>query len=402
MGADHGSQAEHRNVEGAMMAKLKVTTILGTRPEIIRLSRVMARLDSHVDHRIVHTGQNWDYELNEVFFSDLGVRKPDNFLGVDTSSLGTVLGGILIETEKELKAHRPDALLVLGDTNSAISAIMARRLKIPIYHMEAGNRSYDRNVPEETNRKLVDHISDFNLVYTEHARRHLLSEGVAHRRIYLTGSPMREVLDHYRPMIEASDILSRLSLEPGRYFIVSLHREENVDSKERLGQLVAALNSLAERYDYPVILSTHPRTRNRLETLGSGELDKRIRDLKPFGFHDYNHLQMNAFCAISDSGTIAEESSILDFPAITPRDAIERPEAMDTGNIVVTGLDAGAIGEAVELVTSIHAERRAAGERCPVPADYAITNTSERVAKLIAGTARLSNGWDGIRMHDHI
>jgi UDP-N-acetylglucosamine 2-epimerase (non-hydrolysing) len=385
-----------------MMAKLKVTTILGTRPEIIRLSRVMARLDSHVDHRIVHTGQNWDYELNEVFFSDLGVRKPDNFLGVDTSSLGTVLGGILIETEKELKAHRPDALLVLGDTNSAISAIMARRLKIPIYHMEAGNRSYDRNVPEETNRKLVDHISDFNLVYTEHARRHLLSEGVAHRRIYLTGSPMREVLDHYRPMIEASDILSRLSLEPGRYFIVSLHREENVDSKERLGQLVAALNSLAERYDYPVILSTHPRTRNRLETLGSGELDKRIRDLKPFGFHDYNHLQMNAFCAISDSGTIAEESSILDFPAITPRDAIERPEAMDTGNIVVTGLDAGAIGEAVELVTSIHAERRAAGERRPVPADYAITNTSERVAKLIAGTARLSNGWDGIRMHDHI
>jgi UDP-N-acetylglucosamine 2-epimerase (non-hydrolysing) len=384
------------------MTKLKVTTILGTRPEIIRLSRVMARLDSHVDHRIVHTGQNWDYELNEVFFSDLGVRKPDNFLGVDTSSLGTVLGGILIETEKELKAHRPDALLVLGDTNSAISAIMARRLKIPIYHMEAGNRSYDRNVPEETNRKLVDHISDFNLVYTEHARRHLLSEGVAHRRIYLTGSPMREVLEHYRPRIEASDILARLSLEPGRYFIVSLHREENVDSKERLGQLVTALNSLAERYDYPVILSTHPRTRNRLEALDSGALDKRVRDLKPFGFHDYNHLQMNAFCAISDSGTIAEESSILDFPAITPRDAIERPEAMDTGNIVVTGLDAGAIGEAIELVTSIHAERRAAGERCPVPTDYAIANTSERVLKLIAGTARLSNGWDGIRMHDHI
>ena len=369
------------------MTKLKVTTILGTRPEIIRLSRVMARLDSHVDHRIVHTGQNWDYELNEVFFSDLGVRKPDNFLGVDTSSLGTVLGGILIETEKELKAHRPDALLVLGDTNSAISAIMARRLKIPIYHMEAGNRSYDRNVPEETNRKLVDHISDFNLVYPEHARRHLLSEGVHHRRIYLTGSPMREVLDHYRPMIEASDVLSRLSLEPGRYFIVSLHREENVDSKERLGQLVAALNTLAERYDYPVILSTHPRTRNRLEALDRRALDKRVRDLKPFGFHDYNHLQMNAFCAISDSGT---------------RDAIERPEAMDTGNIVVTGLDTDTITGAVELVTSIHAERRAAGERCPIPADYSITNTSERVIKLIAGTARLSNGWDGIRMHDHV
>jgi UDP-N-acetylglucosamine 2-epimerase (non-hydrolysing) len=379
------------------MTKLKVTTILGTRPEIIRLSRVMARLDSHVDHRIVHTGQNWDYELNEVFFSDLGVRKPDNFLGVDTSSLGTVLGGILIETEKELKAHRPDALLVLGDTNSAISAIMARRLKIPIYHMEAGNRSYDRNVPEETNRKLVDHISDFNLVYTEHARRHLLSEGVAHRRIYLTGSPMREVLEHYRPRIEASDILARLSLEPGRYFIVSLHREENVDSKERLGQLVTALNSLAERYDYPVILSTHPRTRNRLEALDSEALDERVRDLKPFGFHDYNHLQMNAFCAISDSGTIAEESSILDFPAITPRDAIERPEAMDTGNIVVTGLDAGAIGEAIEAVTALHSERRQSGDPGTIPADYEIRNTSERVVKLIIGTARLSNSWDGIR-----
>jgi UDP-N-acetylglucosamine 2-epimerase (non-hydrolysing) len=384
------------------MTKLKVTTILGTRPEIIRLSRVMARLDAHTDHRIVHTGQNWDYELNEVFFADLGVRKPDNFLGVDTSSLGTVLGGILIETEKELKANRPDALLVLGDTNSAISAIMARRLKIPIYHMEAGNRSFDRNVPEETNRKLVDHISDFNLVYTEHARRHLLSEGVAHRRIYLTGSPMGEVLQHYRPAIEASDVLSRLGLEKGRYFVVSLHREENVDSKDRLGQLVHALNTLAERYDYPVIVSTHPRTRNRLDALDGAALDKRVRDLKPFGFHDYNNLQMNAFCAISDSGTIAEESSILDFPAVTPRDAIERPEAMDTGNIVVTGLDAGTIGEAVELVTAIHAARRAAGERCPVPADYCIANTSERVVKLIVGTARLSNGWDGIRMHEYI
>tara|TARA_B100000678_G_scaffold291542_1_gene309098 strand:+ start:2688 stop:3857 length:1170 start_codon:yes stop_codon:yes gene_type:complete len=385
-----------------VMPKLKVTTILGTRPEIIRLSRVMARLDAHADHRIVHTGQNWDYELNEVFFSDLGVRKPDNFLGVDTSSLGTVLGGILIETEKELMAHRPDALLVLGDTNSAISAIMARRLKIPIYHMEAGNRSYDRNVPEETNRKLVDHISDFNLVYTEHARRHLLSEGVAHRRIYLTGSPMREVLDHYRPMIEESDVLSRLSLERERYFIVSLHREENVDSKERLGQLVTALNELAERYDFPVILSTHPRTRNRLEALGDGALDRRVRDLKPFGFHDYNHLQMNAFCAISDSGTIAEESSMLDFPAITPRDAIERPEAMDIGSIVVTGLDSSTFAEAIELVTAIHGERRATGDRCPAPDDYTVTNTSERVVKLIVGTARLSNRWDGIRMHDHI
>ncbi|UIP07379.1 UDP-N-acetylglucosamine 2-epimerase (non-hydrolyzing) [Erythrobacter sp. SDW2] len=383
------------------MTKLKVTTVLGTRPEIIRLSRVMARLDEHTEHRIVHTGQNWDYELNEVFFSDLGVRKPDNFLGVDTSSLGAVLGGILIETEKELKEHRPDALLVLGDTNSAIAAIMARRMKIPVYHMEAGNRSFDRNVPEETNRRLVDHISDFNLVYTEHARRHLLSEGMQHRRVYLTGSPMREVLETYRSQIEASAILGQLGLEKAKYFIVSLHREENVDSKPRLAQLVEALNGLAARYDVPVIVSTHPRTRKRLDAMDV-KFDSRVRDLKPFGFHDYNHLQMNAFCAISDSGTIAEESSILDFPAITPRDAIERPEAMDTGNIVVTGLDAGTIGEAVELVTKIHAAREAAGEHCPIPEDYAITNTSERVVKLILGTARLSNGWDGIRMHDYI
>ena len=384
------------------MSKLRVTTILGTRPEIIRLSRVMAALDEHCDHRIVHTGQNWDYELNEVFFSDLDVRKPDNFLGVDTSSLGAVLGGILIETEKELRANRPEALLVLGDTNSAIAAIMARRMKIPIYHMEAGNRSFDRNVPEETNRRLVDHISDFNLVYTEHARRHLLSEGMAHRRVYLTGSPMREVLDHYRAQIENSDILGRLGLKAGNYFIVSLHREENVDSKERLGQLVDALNKLADRYDLPVIVSTHPRTRKRLEVLDGVALDHRVRDLKPFGFHDYNHLQMNAFCAISDSGTIAEESSILDFPAITPRDAIERPEALDTGNIVVTGLRSDTIAEAVELVTGIHAAHRARGEQCSVPDDYAIRNTSERVVKLIVGTARLSNGWDGIRMHDYV
>jgi UDP-N-acetylglucosamine 2-epimerase (non-hydrolysing) len=383
------------------MDRLKITTVLGTRPEIIRLSRVMAMLDDHVEHRIVHTGQNWDYELNEVFFSDLKVRRPDNFMGVDTSSLGTVLGGILIEAEKEFRAHRPDALLVLGDTNSAIAAIMARRMKIPIYHMEAGNRSFDRNVPEETNRRLVDHISDFNLVYTEHARRHLLSEGIGHRRIYLTGSPMREVLDHYRGAIEASDVIERLGLRQGKYFIVSLHREENVDSKERLAELVLALNALARTYDLPIILSTHPRTRKRLDAIEGLELDSRVRDLKPFGFHDYNHLQMHAFCAISDSGTIAEESAILDFPAITPRDAIERPEAMDTGNVIVTGLDPRAIAEAVELATSLHAARRARGEQPVTPADYQVTNTSERVVKLVVGTARLSNGWDGIRMHDY-
>lgn len=384
------------------MSKLKVTTVLGTRPEIIRLSRVIARLDQFADHRIVHTGQNWDYELNEVFFSDLGLRKPDAFLGVDTTSLGTVLGGILIEVEKEFKANRPDALLVLGDTNSAIAAIMARRMKIPIYHMEAGNRSFDQNVPEETNRRLVDHISDFNLVYTEHARRHLLSEGLPHRRIYLTGSPMREVLEHYRPQIEASDVLSRLDLRPGGYFIVSLHREENVDSKGRLGALVTALNRIAGRFDMPVIVSTHPRTRKRFDALEDMVLDPRVQYLKPFGFHDYNHLQRHARCAISDSGTIAEESSILDFPAITPRDAIERPEAMDTGNIIVTGIDPDAILDGIDASVAMRDERRAADAPLVVPADYSVANTSERVVKLILGTARLSNGWDGVRINDYI
>jgi UDP-N-acetylglucosamine 2-epimerase len=384
------------------MKKLKITTILGTRPEIIRLSRVMSILDDHVDHRIVHTGQNWDYELNEVFFKDLGVREPDAFLGVDTSSLGSVLGGIIIETEKELRSNRPDAVLILGDTNSAIAALMARRLKIPIYHMEAGNRSFDRNVPEETNRRLIDHISDFNLVYTEHARRHLLSEGIQHRRIYLTGSPMREVLEFYRNKIEASEILADLSLEAKKYFIVSIHREENVDSKDRLISLVGTLNSIANIYDFPIIVSTHPRTKKRLEALDDTKLDERIQFLKPFGFHDYNKLQLESFCAISDSGTIAEESSILDFPAVTPRDAIERPEAMDTGNIICTGLNPDTILSSIGLVTDLEAKREKTNTLGVIPEDYQILNTSERVAKLIIGTARLSNNWDGIRMHDYI
>jgi len=383
------------------MSKLKVMTILGTRPEIIRLSRVMARLDAFTDHRIVHTGQNWDYELNEVFFEDLGVRQPDHFLGTGGGSLGETLGKILIESEKVIRAEKPDAVLVLGDTNSAISAIMARRLKVPVYHMEAGNRSFDRNVPEETNRKLVDHISDFNLVYTEHARRHLLSEGIQHRRIYLTGSPMREVLEHYRDRIEASDVLSRLGLVPQGYFIASLHREENVDNGDRLRSLRDTLNTLASNYDMPVVVSTHPRTRKRLEALGeAGSFDPRVQYMVPFGFHDYNSLQMNSFCAISDSGTIAEESSILGFPAITPRDAIERPEGLDVGCIMVTGLNRDTIREGVAAVTRLHAERVAAGRPHPLPADYAINNTSERVLSLILGTARLSNGWDGIRMND--
>lgn len=375
-------------------------TIVGTRPEIIRLSRVMARLDGLCEHRIVHTGQNYDYELNEVFFEDLGVRRPDHFLGTGGGTLGETLGRILTESERIIAAERPDAVLILGDTNSSLSAIMARRMKVPIYHMEAGNRSFDRNVPEETNRRMVDHISDFNLVYTEHARRHLLSEGIAHRRIYLTGSPMREVLEHYRDRVEASDMLERLALKPRGYFIVSLHREENVDSAARLSALVETLSVLAARHDMPVIVSTHPRTRKRLETLGGGALDARVQFMKPFGFHDYNRLQMSAFCAVSDSGTIAEEAAILGFPAVTPRDAIERPEGLDAGCIVMTGLDRDTILAGVDYATRLFAEREAAGQPHPVPDDYCIANTSERVVGLILGTAKLSNAWDGIRVND--
>ncbi|WP_291133847.1 non-hydrolyzing UDP-N-acetylglucosamine 2-epimerase [Erythrobacter sp.] len=375
-------------------------TILGTRPEIIRLSRVMARLDDYVDHVIVHTGQNWDFELNEVFFEDLDVRKPDHFLGTGGGTLGETLGKILSESERVISAEQPDAVLVLGDTNSAMSAIMARRMKIPVYHMEAGNRSYDRNVPEETNRKLVDHISDFNLVYTEHARRHLLTEGVQHRRIYLTGSPMREVLNHYRGRIAASDVLDRHKLKANQYFIVSLHREENVDNAGRLRALLDTLNALAEQYDMPVIVSTHPRTRKRLEALDGAEFDTRVQFMKPFGFHDYNALQMHCFCAISDSGTIAEESSILGFPAITPRDAIERPEGLDAGCIIMTGLHRDTILDGVNAVTRMFSERQVDGLPHPIPLDYTINNTSERVVSLIIGTARLSNAWDGIRQND--
>lgn len=378
------------------MSKLRVMTILGTRPEIIRLSRVMKALDEHCDHIVVHTGQNWDYELNEVFFKDLGLRKPDYFLGVGGGSLGATLGGILSETEKVLIEKTPDAVLILGDTNSAISAIIARRLKIPVYHMEAGNRSFDRNVPEETNRKIVDHIADFNLVYTEHARRHLISEGLPHRRIYLTGSPMREVLLHYQKRIEASVVLQEEGLSKNKYFVVSLHREENVDSPQRLFGLVEALNELAQQYGFPIVVSTHPRTRKRLNAL-PGQRHELIRLAKPFGFHDYNHLQMNSYCAISDSGTIAEEASILNFAAITPRDAIERPEALDEGSIVMTGVETRAVLDGVKTATKLFGERMAVSRQVPLPNDYAITNTSERVVSLILGTARLSNGWDGIR-----
>lgn len=381
------------------MSALRVMTILGTRPEIIRLSRVMARLDEACVHVIVHTGQNYDYELNEVFFSDLGVRKPDRFLGTGGGSLGETLGKILSQTEEVLKEFQPDAVLILGDTNSAIAAIIARRMKIPVYHMEAGNRSFDRNVPEETNRKIVDHISDFNLVYTEHARRHLIAEGLPQRRIYHTGSPMREVLDFYRDRIEASNILNELELKPQGYVVASLHREENVDNRDRLRSIINGLSEVASQHDCPVVISTHPRTRKRLAGLGD-TWDDSLRFLTPFGFHDYNKLQLNALCAISDSGTIAEEASILGFPAVTPRDAIERPEALDVGCILMTGVEKQSLVAGVASAIRMAADRRQSGAPMPVPADYCVDNTAERVVSLILGTARLSNSWDGIRRND--
>lgn len=370
---------------------MKVMTILGTRPEIIRLSRVMAALEQVVDHKLVHTGQNYDYELNDVFFDELGVRKPDHFLNVDTSSLGKSLGEILIKTEAVLLEEKPDAVLVLGDTNSAIATLMAKRMKTPTYHMEAGNRSFDANVPEEINRKMVDHLADFNLVYTEHARRHLLSEGLPHRFVYLTGSPMREVLEHCLPRIQQSTVLEKLGLDEGQFFIVSVHREENVDSREHLEQVVASLKALNEAFGFPVVVSTHPRTRNRLEKLGLAEAGEGIRFLKPFGFFDYNQLQMKAFCAISDSGTISEESAILDFPAVTLRRSIERPEALDTGTIALTGLDSDSLIEGVRIATAGRAVF--SGAERETPEAYKVRNTSERVVRLITGTARLKNHW---------
>ncbi len=378
------------------MGKLKVMTILGTRPEIIRLSCVMALLDRYVEHKIVHTGQNSDYELNEIFFQELNIRRPDYFLEVNTDSLGTVLGNTLISIEKVLVRERPDAVLILGDTNSSIAGIMAKRMKIPVYHMEAGNRCFDFNVPEEVNRRIMDHISDFNLVYTEHARRHLLSEGLHHRRIYLTGSPMKEVLLTHMKGIQSSDILKKLGLKREGYFVASLHREENVDKRDNLRLLLSVLEQTSKDYHMPVIVSTHPRTRKRLEALSADKPDRNIRFLKPFGFYDYNHLQMHSFCTISDSGTISEESSILSFPAITVRNAMERPEALDSGNILLTGLNPDIIRQAIDVVTKEKDSQR----RHPIPAEYEIENVSLRVLKLILGTAKLSHVWDNITVND--
>ena len=374
------------------MKKLKVATIVGTRPEIIRLSSTIKLLDKHLDQIFIHTGQNYDYELNEIFFDDLGLRKPDYFLNVDTSSVGKVYGETISKSEEVLAKEKPDAVLLLGDTNSSIAGIIAKRMRIPIFHMEAGNRSFDMNVPEEINRRIIDHVADFNLVYTEHARRHLLSEGLSHRRIYLTGSPMYEVLMDNMAKIKQSNILTQLKLEKGKYFIVSTHREENVDNPVHLQLILDVLNGLAKKYKVPVIVSTHPRTKKRLDMLSNKEVDSRIQFLKPFGFFDYVNLQMNSLCAISDSGTISEESAILSFPAISIRQSMERPEAQDAGTIVLTGFDLQVVMDSIELVIAEHKEN----EYRQIPFEYKIENTSWRVLKLIIGNARLSNKWWGI------
>ena len=376
------------------MSRLKVMTFIGTRPEIIRLSRTMARLDEHLDQIIVHTGQNYDYELNEIFFKDLELRKPDYFLGVDTSSLEASVGDIIRKSGEVLRKVNPDAVLVLGDTNSCLAAYMAKRLHIPVFHMEAGNRCFDFNVPEEINRRIIDHIADFNLVYTEHARRHLISEGLPHRRIFLTGSPMKEVLLHYMPKIIESEVLGSLSLEKGKYFIVSTHREENVDNKDNLEKILFILNRLAEDYKLPVIVSTHPRTRKRLEMITAMKMNPLINFMKPFGFIDYIYLQMNALCAISDSGTISEESSMLNFPAISLRQSMERPEAQDAGTIILTGFEPDAVLNSIRIV--INEFRDGIGYK-QIAEDYTIENTSWRVLKLISGNTRLSNLWNGIK-----
>ena len=369
-------------------------TFIGTRPEIIRLSRTMTKLDEFVNQIIVHTGQNYDYELNEIFFKELELRKPDYFLEVDTSSLEASVGEIIRKSGTVMRKENPDAVLVLGDTNSCLAAYMAKRLHIPVFHMEAGNRCFDLNVPEEVNRRIIDHISDFNLVYTEHARRHLISEGLPHRRIYLTGSPMKEVLDYYMPKIKEAKALDNLSLKAKSYFLISTHREENIDNPENLSRILHILNQLAENYNIPLIVSTHPRTRKKLEKLTDLQINSLIRFLKPFGFLDYVNLEMNALCVLSDSGTISEESSILNFPAISLRQSMERPEAQDAGTIVLTGFEPDVVLNAIQVIIK---EFEMTGGYKMIAPEYTIDNTSWRVLKLILGDTKLSNLWDGIQ-----
>ncbi len=369
-----------------MSDKLKVCTIVGTRPEIIRLSEVIKKCDTYFDHILVHTGQNYDYTLNQVFFEDLGLRDPDHYLECVGADLGETMGNIIAKSYALLEKEKPDALLVLGDTNSALSAISAKRLKIPIFHMEAGNRCWDWNVSEMINRKIVDHISDINMPYTEHSRRYLLSEGIDGKTIFVTGSPMKEVLLAHKDEIEASDVLERLSLTPGKYILLSAHREENIDIEDNFMELMNSVNVIARKYGMPVIYSTHPRSAKFIEKRGF-KFEKNVSSMKPFGFLDYNKLQKNAYCVMSDSGTLSEESAMLGFPAVLIRTSTERPEVLDKGTVVIGGIKSSDVCAAVELATAMYAN----GEKVVEAEDYADENVSVKVVKLIQSYTHIVN-----------
>lgn len=333
---------------------LKVMTIVGTRPELIKMSRVIAEFDLHTQHILVHTGQNYDYELNQLFFEDLGIRKPDHFLEAVGENAAQTIARVIEKSDAVMEKEKPDAVMLYGDTNSCLAVIAAKRRKIPVFHMEAGNRCFDQRVPEELNRKVLDHLSDINLVLTEHARRYLIAEGIPPETIIKTGSHMREVLDYYMPKIEQSDVLQRMGLTANKFFIVSAHREENIDSPENMANMLETLNALAENYNCPVIVSTHPRTKKRLDSMELGKLNPHVQFLKPFGFCDYIKLQMEALCVVSDSGTITEEGSLLNLPAITIRNAHERPEGMDVGTLIMSGLKKERVLDAVRVIIAQH------------------------------------------------
>jgi len=360
--------------------KIKVMTIVGTRPEIIKLSEVMKELDRHVDHIIVHTGQNYDYELNEVFFEDLDIRKPDIFLEAVKGTPSETIGDIIAKADRVFQEIKPDALLIYGDTNSCLSVIPAKKRKIPIFHMEAGNRCFDQRVPEEINRKIVDHLSDINLPLSEQARDYLIAEGIKPETIIKTGSPMTEVLNANMAKIKASDILNKEGLQQKKYIVMSIHREENVDSPSNFSDLLASIEALTTKYGMPIVISTHPRTRKKLDEMGYQSKNPLIRFSKPYGFHDYNNLQMNAFCVISDSGTIAEEASILNLPAVTIRQAHERPEGMDETTVIMSGLNKARVIDSIDIATSHNSE----SERAIKPVkDYEADNVSKKILRII-------------------
>ena len=368
------------------MEKLKVMTIVGTRPEIIRLSACIKACDKYFNQVLVHTGQNWDYTLNEVFFKDLGLRAPDKYLDSVGKTLGETMGNIIAKSYEVMLEEKPDALLILGDTNSALSAISAKRLKIPIFHMEAGNRCFDQNVPEEINRKIVDHISDINLPYTEHSRRYLLSEGFRKEHIFVTGSPMMEVLREHAEKIDASNVLEELGLEKGKYIILSAHREENIDNENNFMSLMTAINNIAERYQMPVIYSTHPRSKKFIEARNF-KFHPLVKSLKPFGFMDYNKLQKNSFCVLSDSGTLSEESAMLGFAGILLRTSTERPEVLDKGTVVVGGITGKDVEQAIDLAVAM----RENNEKTVLAPDYQDDNVSVKVVKIIQSHTKIIN-----------